>query len=244
MLHKTKGIVLRAIKYGETSLVATIFTEVDGVQAYMVRGVRSTKSRQNRAGLFQPGTLLDMVVYQQPDKKLQHIREFQVAHFYSTLQDDVVKNSIMLFSLEVLLRLLPEHAPLPGLFGFADDYLIRLDKMDTGSTANFPLFFIINCGKELGFELKGNYNVQTPYLNLQEGSYTDHAPSSMPFISNEDAMALNLLLEVSDYDSLKQIKMNADMRMRIIDWYILFLQQHTQHMGNIKSLPVLRAILH
>jgi DNA repair protein RecO (recombination protein O) len=41
MLHKTKGLVLRAVKYGETSLVVTMFTELFGVQSYMVNGVRT-----------------------------------------------------------------------------------------------------------------------------------------------------------------------------------------------------------
>ena len=40
MLFKTKGIVMRAVKYGETSLVVTIFTELFGMQTYMVNGVR------------------------------------------------------------------------------------------------------------------------------------------------------------------------------------------------------------
>ena len=43
MTHKTKGIVLRSIKYGETSLVVTIFTEMFGIQTYMVNVERTSK---------------------------------------------------------------------------------------------------------------------------------------------------------------------------------------------------------
>ena len=32
-LHKTKGIVLKGVKYGETSLVVTIYTELFGIQS-------------------------------------------------------------------------------------------------------------------------------------------------------------------------------------------------------------------
>src|SRR4051812_44832359 len=115
MLQKTNGIVLRSVKYGDTSLVTTIFTAVSGVQTYMVKGVRTSKAGKNRAGSFQPGVLLEMVVYQQPHKNIQHIREFQAAYLYNSLHENVIKNSIGLFSAEVLLRLLPEHAPLPVL---------------------------------------------------------------------------------------------------------------------------------
>lgn len=244
MLHKTNGIVLRSIKYGESSLVTTIFTATHGVQTYMVQGVRSSKARHNRAGSFQPGMLLELIVYQQPNKNLQRIREFQAAYISGTLQEDVVKNSIVLFSVEVLLRLVPENAPLPALFDFVYEYFITLDKTPVTGIANFPLFFIIHCSREFGFELKGNYNSLTPHLNLQEGGFTGQAPSAMPFINSEDAAILNLLIKAGDYEALKHIQMNADMRLRLLEWYVTFLQQHTQHMGNIRSLPVLRAVLH
>jgi DNA repair protein RecO (recombination protein O) len=244
MLQRTNGIVLRSIKYGDTSLVTTIFTAMYGVQTYMVQGVRSAKARQNRAGSFQPATLLDLVVYQQPNKNLQRIREFQVSCIYSTLQQEVVKNSIVLFSAEILLRLLPEHAPLPGLFNFVHDYFITLDKTPVNEIGNFPLYFIIHCGRDLGFDPKGSYSSQTPHLNLQEGGYTEHAPAVVPYMSEEDAIVMDQLLKAGDYESLKQINLNSDMRMRMTDWYITFLQQHTQHMGPVRSLSILRTVLH
>ena len=231
MLHKTNGIVLRSIKYGDSSLITTIFTAIFGVQTYIVQGVRSTKANQNKGGFFQPGMLLDLVVYQQPQKNMQRIREFRAAYIYTGLQEDVVKNSISMFSVELLLRLLPEQAPQPMLFDLAYEYFIALDKMSLHQVANFPLFFIIQCSKVLGYE-------------LNDAGSTLQFNSSMPFINDEDTSFLGLLLEANDYAVLEQIKINADIRLRLIDWYVLYLQQHTQHMGNLKSLSVLRAILH
>ncbi len=246
MLHKTQGIVLRSIKYGDSSLITTIFTARDGIQAYMVQGVRSAKAKQNRAGSFQPGMLLDLVVYHQPQRNMQRLREFQAAHIYNGLQEHVIKNSIVLFSVEVLLRLLPEHAPLPELFDFAYAYFVTLDSMLTQEVANFPLFFIIKCSRVLGYDLKGVYSSETPYLDIQEGGFTGQEPNaaSTSYTSNEDAGILSRLLMTESYDALKEIEMNAAMRIRLIDWYIAFLQQHTQHMGDIRSLPILKAILH
>ncbi len=230
MLHKTNGIVLRSIKYGDSSLITTIFTALLGTQTYMVQGVRSSKAKQNRAGFFQPGMLLELVTYQQPQKNMQRIREFQAAYIYTGLQEDVVKNSISIFSVELLLRLLPEQAPLPALFDMAYEYFIALDKMSLHQVANFPLFFIIQCSKILGYDLK-------------EAESDAHAASAMP-INNDDAAVLNLLLAADNYADLEKITMNADTRLRLIDWYVAYLQKHTQHMGNLKSLSVLRAILH
>ena len=62
MLHKTRGIVLHSVKYSETSLIVKTYTEAFGIQSYMVKGVRSHRSKM-RPILFQPLTLLDMVVW-------------------------------------------------------------------------------------------------------------------------------------------------------------------------------------
>ena len=62
MLHKTKGIVFRYVPYGETSIIVNIFTELFGLQGYIVNSVRA-KSGKNKIAVYQPLTLLDMVVY-------------------------------------------------------------------------------------------------------------------------------------------------------------------------------------
>jgi DNA repair protein RecO (recombination protein O) len=244
MLQATRGIVLRPVKYGETSLICTIFTAQFGIQSYMVKGVRSTKAKSRRAGLLQPASLLDISVYYRAEKNLQHIREFHPAHIYTSLHEHMIKNSIALFSVELLLRLLPEHAPLPELFDFSFDYFVQLDTVATENAANFPLYFIITCGRLLGYDIRGSYSGDTPHLNLHDGAFTTHAPSIVPYLGDDDTRAMDRLLNAGDMSEFNSIAMNAAMRFRLLDWYIAFLQQHTQHLGNIRSLPVLQAILH
>lgn len=244
MLQKTNGIVLRSVKYGETSLIVTLFTSSFGIQAYMVQGVRSSKASRSRSSYFQPGTLLEMVVYMQTNKNMQRIREFQASYIYTSIQEDVVKNSIVLFSAEFMLRLLPEHAPLIDLFEFAQRYFIALDTLSTRDVANFPLYFMIQCSRLLGYEPKGGYSTDTPYLDREEGGFSVHPPVVPPYTTDDDAQALGALLLAEHYEEVTAVQMNSEMRLRLIDWYIAFLQQYAQHLGNIRSLQVLRTILH
>ncbi len=244
MLQNTRGIALRAVKYGDTSIIATIFTELYGVQSYMVQGVRSSKAKNNKAALLQPATLLDMVVYHKPNTKLQRIKEYQYGYIYTSLQEQIIKNSIALFSAEVLLRILPEEAVMPELFQFAFQYFQQLDAMPSGDVANFPLYFLIQCSRILGYEISGTYSSQTPYLHMQDGAFTATPPKMDTYLHDEDANALSNMLNIEDAAILKTIALNGEIRNRLIDWYIEFMHSHTQHMGNIKSLAVLRAILH
>jgi len=244
MLHTTKGIVLRSVKYGETSLICTIFTAIYGVQTYVVQGVRSNKSKNNKAGLLQPAVVLELVVYHKPNANMQRIKEFVPAYIYKDLQANVLKNSIALFSVELLLRLLPGQAPQPELFNFSNSYFQQLDEMENDEIANFPLYFIINCSRLMGYEIKGSYSAATPHLDIQEGGFTSHIPKMPPFVNDEDALALSVLLKIGDIRILHTAEMNAAIRFRLLEWYVAFLQNHSQHMGNIRSLHILQTILH
>src|SRR4051812_10339966 len=108
MTHKTKGIVLRAIKYGETSLVVNIYTELFGLQAYMVNGVRSTKKTSAKANLFQAGAMLDLLVYHNDAKPMQRLKEFGWLHLYNHVLSDVIRNSIALYMMELLQKCLKQ----------------------------------------------------------------------------------------------------------------------------------------
>lgn len=244
MLQKTQGIVLRSVKYGETSLITTLFTDHYGIISCMIKGVRTSKKTGNKAGLLQPAMLLDLLVDYQQQRSLQHLREYQAAVIYQGIQQDIVKNAVALFSIELLLRLLPEHAPIPELFELTFEYFSTLDATPNPGIANFPLFFIIMCSHKLGYELKGDYSPGTPYLNLAEGGFTAHPPAIAPFIPEVDGRTLGELLLAPNLSAFTQIEMNAAMRGRLLEWYIAFLQQHSQHMGNIRSLSILQTVLH
>lgn len=244
MLQQTKGIVLRSIKYGETSLITTVFTAQFGLQTYLVQGIRnSTAKRPSRAGLLQPATLLDLVVYYKPGKSLNRIREFSPALLYRQIPESMLRNSIALFSAELLLRLLPEDAAIPELFDFAFDYFKKLDALPQEAVANFPVYFTLQCSAILGYQPAGNYSGFTPYLSLTEGRFVEEPPASYSGMGQEDTAALAALMEVDSLDALGEIEMNGDSRQRLLDWYLTYLQRHTDHMKPIKSLAILGTVL-
>ena len=90
MIHKSRGIVIRSVKYGETSLVVSAYTELFGLQQYLVNGVRTSKRNTTvSASQLQVGNILDMVVYQNDKNTLQRIKECKQAVHYETLFMDV-----------------------------------------------------------------------------------------------------------------------------------------------------------
>ena len=244
MLVKTKAIVLRSIKYGDTSLIVNLFTEQAGLQSYMLKGVRSDKLKHKRTGLLQIASLLEIVAEHKPNRQLQHIKEFQPAYIYQTVQEEIVKNTIATFSVELLQKLLPKEEAVEDFFQFVYHYFTLLDNAKNIAIGNFPLFFSIQCGKHLGYHVLGNYSEQTPYLNAMEGVFSSQPSSFSSGLSDDDVRVLGQLFQESDIEKVQGMLLNAPIRNRLLDWYIQFLQHHTQHLGTLRSLDILRTILH
>ena len=243
-LHKTKGIVLKTVKYGETSMIITIFTELFGLQSYIVNGVRaSTKKGSGKANLFQPSAILDLVVYHNELKNLNRIKEFKWDHLYNHILSDVKKNAVALFMVELLTKCLKQPESNPDLFHFIEDSFLHLDKSNEAVAANFPLFFALHLPVFFGFRFTDNYTNENIFLDLQEGSFVKEQPTHPNFLEDKQALITSHLLKVMRPEELEDIKLNHDFRRNLLFVYETYYALHIQDFGTMKSLPVLREIL-
>lgn len=243
MTHKTKGIVLRSIKYGETSLVVTIFTELFGVQTYMVNGVRSTKKSSAKANYFQPAAILDLIVYHNENKAMHRIKEFGWAFLYDKVLTDVIKNSIASFMVELLQKCLKQPEPNTDLYNFCEESLLQLDKCSKKTAANFPLFFALHLTHFFGFRMADNYDAHTCFLDLQEGIFIDHQPVHPYFIAGENAAVISQLLKVMQPAELEEFNLNHITRRQILMHLQNYYALHITEFGQLKTLLVLHDVL-
>jgi DNA repair protein RecO (recombination protein O) len=243
-LHHTKGIVLRTVKYGETSVIVTIFTELFGIQAYLVNGVRtSSKKGSGKANLFQPTSILEMVIYHNELKQLQRIKEFKWSFLYQHILSDVRKNAVALFMVELLTKCLKQPEANPDLFHFAEDSFIHLDEASDAVTANFPLFFALHLPVFFGFRFSDNYSERQPFLDLQEGEFVKEQPKHPHFLDDRQAFVTSQLLKVQQPEELEDIKLNHDFRRNLLYAYEVYYALHIQDFGTMRTPPVLREIL-
>ena len=77
---KTRAIVLKAIRYGDNSLIVKLLTEESGLQSFMVKGAYN-KNAKIRAALFQPLTLLEIVAAKSRGE-LGYLREASIEYAY------------------------------------------------------------------------------------------------------------------------------------------------------------------
>ncbi len=243
MTHKTKGIVLRSIKYGETSLVVTIFTELFGVQTYMVNGVRTSKKSSSKANHFQPTAILDLVVYHSENKQMQRIKEFNWAILYAVLLSDVIKNSIASFMAELIQKCLKQPEPNADLFHFCEASFTELDRADKIIAANFALFFTLHLTHFFGFRMTDNFSSENIVLDLQEGNFINHQPAHPHFMDGKNAELTAQLLKVMQPYELEDFKLNQEIRRNLLLRYLEYYALHIPDFGQMKTLMVLHEVL-
>ena len=243
MTHKTKGIVLKTVKYGETSIISTIYTELFGVQSYIVKGVRqSSKKSSGKALYFQPGAILEMIVYYNEFKNLNFIKEYEWSYLYENVLFDVVKNTVAMYVVEMLQHSLKQPEANPELFYMVEDTLKQLDKGSSVMTANLPLYFSLHLAGKLGFRIQGEYNFETPILDLQEGQFIALKPNHPYFLEKELAEATSQLLSINFYNDLENIRFARVLRSQLLISYQNYIAIHVSDFGEIKTLPILQEI--
>jgi DNA repair protein RecO (recombination protein O) len=244
MIHKTKGIVLRTVKYGETSVIVTILTELFGLQSYLVNGVRTVSGKgASRAGMFQPAAILDLVIYYQETKNLNRLKEYGWSHLYQYIFSDVVANSVALFMIELLQKCLKQPEPSPELYYFIEDALTRLDKSGLQVQANFPLFFALHLAGFFGLRIDDNYSEKRNYLDLREGYFIEEKPAHPHYLENPLSEISSHLLKIQQPEELAGLPLNKEKRRLLLSAYEDFYSMHIPGFTPLKTLPVLRMIL-
>jgi DNA repair protein RecO (recombination protein O) len=227
MLHKTRGIVINYIKYRETSIIAKIYTEEFGIQTYIENGVRSAKSK-NKIALFQPLTLLDLVVYHRDTGDIFRISEIKCHTALQTLPYHFIKSGIAIFMTEVLNKTLKEEAPNHDLFQFLLNSILYLDLQEKGYE-NFPIQFLIKLSRYMGFAPQ-----KSDEILEQVGAFRIYAAT------DEEKQALDSLI-ANRYDEI--VSVPNVVRRQILEYVLRFYSLHVENFGEVRSLQVLKEIM-
>ena len=246
MVFTTNGIVLRTTRYGETSIITQIYTELFGIQSYIVKGVHQSKRHKPAQAIyFEPGAILALEVYHQQQKQLQFIKAFDWNYIYKNVLTDVKRHTVTLYIVELLQHSLQQPEAHTELFYLTESALQLTDTGDAATIANLPIYFTLQTAATLGFQIQGQYTSVTPWLDLQEGFYVAEQPNHVYLMENESAKATALLLQIppEQISSIGTIALNKNTRRIILHALQLYLSLHIPGFGKLKSLNILQEIL-
>jgi DNA repair protein RecO (recombination protein O) len=242
-IHQTKAIVLRTVLYGETSLIISAYTELFGLQSYLVQGVRKSSKKGGAANCFMPGALLELVVYYNEFRQLNRIREFKWSHLYHQLFSDVVKNSVLLYIIELIQKNIRQPEPNEDLFGFLEDALIHLDRATDEEIPNYPLFFSVHLSFFFGFQPVEKTGEDGAILDLQEGIFTNTTPLHPHYTEGAVTAAWKEFLKVRTPSELPELQLPYMVRKELLVVIEQFYVLHIAEFGKMKSTQILHEVL-
>ncbi len=237
--YKGRGVVLGTVKYGDSSMVAHLLTDVGGRQSFMVHGIRSTRGKGSKMALFQPLFALEFEGRTPSHGELHLFREVRSGVTLRHTPFDVRRSTIALFMAEVLYRLIKESEPNEQLFNFVWGSIEALDIIDEG-VANFHLWFLSNLSRFLGFSPTNNYS-KGAYFDIKEGHYTLTEPQHQLFLSQDNALILRDMTEC-DVRHLGEIGLNRDQRVGFLESLMRYYGYHLDSIHSLKSLSVLMEV--
>jgi len=239
MLSATEGIVLHYVKYGETSVIATIFTREFGRQSYIVNASRSRKSK-NKAGLLQPLFLLDLEVYQKQSREVQRIKEMKSLQTFQNIPFEIGKSTQAIFLAEMLYKTIHEQESYPELFDFILNALLYFDLMEKG-WQNFHLYFLFRLTEYFGFMPNTKKVGYDGWFDIKRGAIVHYEPPH-PLFANKDVTEKLIELSLLKFHELDAFKINRRMREMLLSTLIDYYQLHFENLGEIKSLKILHEV--
>lgn len=238
--YKARGIVLSTIKYGESSMVAHILTDVAGRRGYMVQGLgKGGGAKGGKGALFQPMFLLDFVGIESTKTELDRLKEVTLATPLQSLPFDVRKSTIALFMAEVLYRLIREVEPNSPLFDYVYNSVVALDALEEG-IPNFHLWFLVGLSRHLGFYPSGEWS-EGDIFDIEAGDFSPIVPRSGLYIGVDNTRLLHQLMEITPSE-LGTLGLSRTQRKDFIAALLAYFGYHLDTIHKISSLRILSEV--
>lgn len=235
MLQKTEGIVLKTLKYSESSVITKVFTREYGLNSFIIPGIRSSRNK-SKSNLFQPLQILELDVYYHPHKSLLKLKEYRPGHIYTNLYTDMIRQSVTIFAIEVLTKCIHENEVNEQLYDYTRGFLLDTD-ISTASKNIMPHLFLLEISNILGFMPYIEVPFEDrPYFNIEAGVFEKSPDFAQVTIDRKEARLIFDFLEKNYEDFTKKE------RLKILDIFLIYFKYHIPNFKQVTSLDIIRQI--
>ena len=231
MILKSKAIVLRSLKFGDSSLIIDMFTELEGRISFITRIPKTVKGKIKKQ-YFQPLTLLDLEFDYRPRTSLQRIKEVRFLRPYGSIP--------FLFLSEFLYYVTCGEQQNAHLYNYICASMEWLDEAEH-DYANFHLVFMMRLSRFIGFFPNLDAYQSGACFDLRNATFTTSAPLHSDYLLPVDAAGINQLIRM-DYENMHLFRLSRHDRNRISDIVLHYYRIHVPDMPELKSFQVMREL--
>lgn len=260
MLTKTDAVVVRSMKYGDTSKIVTFYTRQFGKLKGIAKGARR---RGNKFGAsLEPMSYVTLVLYKKEHRDLHLISQCDQIRSFGTLQDSIEKMSAGLSVLELVDGLSHEEEENHALFSLIVETLSVLDsssrnyqslarsfQLKLASLLGYApsLNVCVQCGKPLGEDnSRTGVGFQLTDGAVQCSDCTKLTGSRRPLgYRHVSAPAYRIMQRFlsSKTENVATIACNESVGNEIDETLRLYFRYHFEHMRDLKSVQIFKSIV-
>ncbi|MGH2569122.1 MAG: DNA repair protein RecO [Bacteroidota bacterium] len=135
MITKTDALVLKSMRYRDTSKIVTFYTRRYGKIKAIAKGARDLKSKFGAA--LEPMTLGSLLLYKKEHRELQLVSQCDIVRPYKNIHTEMDRMAVGLSILELVNLVTHDEEENPSLFSLLVDTFESLEKAER----NFEVFF-------------------------------------------------------------------------------------------------------
>lgn len=238
-METIRGIVLRTVKFNDTSLIVDLFTEAYGYMSFVGKVTRSRRQGMSNA-FWQPLSMLEFQAEVRTVGKLPRPYDVGFYYKYGNIPLSPQKTAIVLFIAEFLSASLREEKQNTPLYRYVEHSLQWFDEARFPSAiANFHLVFLMHLSRFMG--IYPNLESPARYFDLLSATYQENQPLHPNYIEKEEAAVIPLLFRMN-YFTAHLFKLSSMQRHRILEILNSYYRQHVPNFPELKSLEVLHEV--
>lgn len=235
-MEVVKAVILKSINYSDTQKIIQVFSKEEGFLSF-ITPISVFRKRNNGMINMQ---LMEIEFFRNEKSDLHKIKSISPFINTSNIYFDIYKMNIVLLWSEILTAILKKEQKNEDLFEFivkSVDYL----NTSSGDYANFNLFFLYRLATFAGYKIDTTNYSEGSVFNPHDGGF--HRPEDKNgSISGPNTAKIICELCTCQLESLKNILLNRQSRMILLDIILFYLGLHLNIDLNTKTIRVIREV--
>ncbi|CAN5632128.1 hypothetical protein BH10BAC5_BH10BAC5_00700 [soil metagenome] len=220
-------IVLKSIRYGETSRIINVLSNNNGKFSAIIKGVRKPGSRSG--GVIEPLNLINVVVYFKKDRDLQLISKAEFRKAYKNIQKDLDKLSSGYRMVELVNKAVYDNEPVGPVFELLAESIALLD--EEGINNNLILLYFqaklsLMMGISHHFDTIDNINDR-------------HFPDKDLFNLSPDILNYLNAVSKNKFSEIYKEQPENETILKLNSIYDKFLSRHIENFGQLRAKNII-----
>jgi len=238
-LIKNSGLILRTVKYGDSSLIADIFTETHGLKSFILQGARKSKSPYAPASL-QIMAQVQLDYYDNQNGNLHRVKELKLERFWEKIPLDYPRRAIGLFLCEITFLSLHKFQSDAELYLLLSESLDFLDSSDV--YLDLHLWYLIQLAHHQGIGIGEYQSLDTEDVQLNESAIA--SIYSQKLLSEKRKFIFEKIISLGAVKliDINNLVFNTTERKMILQELIQYFMLHNDRFERLKSINVLQDV--